>query len=246
MLPFRLCVGLIYAMNNFVRRLQSSLWYMVCLCVLSASIGLFYSLYASPADYRQGDIVRIMYLHVPAAWISLGAYTAIAALSIAALLKKNYELPILARALAPVGACFTLVCLVAGSLWGKYTWGTWWVWDARLTSMLLLFFLYVGYTSLWNLFEDHTRAARATSLFAAFSAINVPIVKFSVNIWTTLHQPSSLLRKGGIAIDVSMLIPLTLMFVALLTLFAILAVLRANTLLLHKEARERMSKFFSK
>lgn len=246
MLPFRLCVGLIYAMNNFVRRLQSSLWLMVCLCVLATAAGLFYSLYASPADYRQGDVVRIMYLHVPAAWISLSAYTAIAVLSIVSLLKKNTELPILARALAPVGACFTLICLMAGSLWGKYTWGTWWVWDARLTSMLLLFFLYVGYTSLWNLFDDQYRAAKATSLFAAFSAINVPIVKFSVNIWTTLHQPSSLLRKGGVAIDVSMLIPLALMFVALFTLFAILTALRANTLLLQKEARDHMSKFCNK
>ncbi|MDB1135146.1 heme ABC transporter permease CcmC [Candidatus Anaplasma sp. TIGMIC] len=207
--------------------------------------GLYFSLFASPEDYRQGDVVRIMYLHVPCAWISLGAYTVIAALGLATLVKKDSAMPVIARAIAPVGACFTSVCLVAGSVWGKYTWGTWWVWDARLTSVLLLLFLFLGYTSLWNVFEDQHRAARTTALFAVFSAINVPIVKFSVDIWSTLHQTSSILRKGGIAIDPAMLVPLITMFVALSLLFVVLAILRVDTLLNKRETQALMQKFCS-
>lgn len=232
-------------MHNFVCFLRSSLKYVACLCALFVAVGLYYSLHASPADYRQGEVVRIMYLHVPSAWISLGAYTAIAALSLFALVKKNTVLPqVLSRSIAPVGACYTAVCLMAGSVWGKYTWGTWWVWDARLTSVLLLFFLYLGYTSLWNVYEDQYRAARAASLFAVFSAINVPIVKFSVDIWSTLHQTSSIMRRGGIAIDKSMLVPLITMFVGLLFLFVILTVVRVDTLVMRQQTKARQNRFY--
>ncbi|SBO14931.1 Heme exporter protein C [Anaplasma phagocytophilum] len=231
-------------MHSLARFLRSSLRYVVCFFVLVLSAGLYCSIFASPADYRQGEVVRIMYLHVPSAWISLGSYTAIALLSLGTLLKKGDIFPMIARAIAPVGACFTAVCLVAGCIWGKYTWGTWWVWDARLTSVLLLFFLFLGYASLWNVFEDQNRAAKTTSLFALFSAVNVPIVKFSVDIWATLHQTSSILRKGGIAIDSSMLIPLLTMFVALSLLFVILTSLRFYTLLNNRQTSSSLYPFY--
>ncbi|KAF2281679.1 hypothetical protein GH714_042503 [Hevea brasiliensis] len=207
-------------------------------------IGLYYALYASPPDYRQGEVVRIMYLHVPSAWISLGAYAAVAGLSFMALVKKSVG-SLLSRAMAPVGGCFTVVCLVTGSVWGKYTWGTWWVWDARLTSMLLLLFLYLGYSCLWNAFEDQARASRAAALFAVFSAINVPIVKFSVDIWSTLHQPASVLRKGGMAIDSSMLVPLFTMFAALASLFGVFTLLRIGTLVEARKYKARLVRICS-
>ncbi|MGN7679018.1 MAG: heme ABC transporter permease CcmC [Anaplasma sp.] len=226
-------------MRGLVRCFRLALPCLICLCAVSMAIGLYYALYASPADYRQGEVVRIMYLHVPSAWISLGAYSIIAVLSFVSLITKNSAAPLLSRAIAPVGGCFTMVCLVTGSVWGKSTWGAWWVWDARLTSMLLLLFLYLGYSLLWNAFEDQSRAARATALFAIFSAINVPIVKFSVNIWATLHQPTSVFRSEGIAIDSSMMLPLLAMAVALAFLFGALTLIRASTLLKTRRIRAR-------
>ena len=232
-------------MHGFVCLLRSSLWYVVGLCALFLTAGLYLALHSSPADYRQGEVVRIMYLHVPSAWISLVAYSTVAALSLFSLVKKDSVLPqMLSRSMAPVGACFTAVCLVAGSVWGRHTWGTWWVWDARLTSVLLLFFLYLGYTSLWNVYGDQHRAARASSLFAVFSAINVPIVKFSVDIWSTLHQTSSIMRKSGIAIDISMLIPLITMFIGLSLLFVVFTVIRINTLLIRQQIKKQQTSYY--
>ncbi|KJV69144.1 cytochrome C assembly family protein [Candidatus Neoehrlichia lotoris str. RAC413] len=139
--------------------------------------------------------------------------------------------------------CFTFICLVTGSIWGKCTWGAWWVWDARLTSMLILFFLYIGYLALWNFFDNEYRSSRSTAIFAIFSAINIPIIKFSVNIWNTLHQPASILRKNGIAIDISMLMPLIFMFIALSFLFIILLIIRTYTLINIQKINTRLSQF---
>ncbi|ACZ49571.1 heme ABC transporter permease [Anaplasma marginale] len=232
------------SVKGLVRYSWAALPCLVCICAVSMAVGLYCALYASPPDYRQGEVVRIMYLHVPSAWISLGTYAAVAVLSFVALIKKNAGF-LLSRAMAPVGGCFTMVCLVTGSVWGKYTWGAWWVWDARLTSMLLLLFLYLGYSCLWNAFEDQARASRAAALFAVFSAINVPIVKFSVDIWSTLHQPASVLRKGGVAIDSSMLVPLFAMFTALASLFGVFTLLRISTLVRARKCRARLARIYS-
>nr|WP_232295902.1 heme ABC transporter permease CcmC [Candidatus Neoehrlichia lotoris] len=199
--------------------------------------------YASPPDYKQGEIVRIMYIHVPSAWISLGAYLSIAFLSFPILMRGSVTASILSHAIAPIGMCFTFICLVTGSIWGKCTWGAWWVWDARLTSMLILFFLYIGYLALWNFFDNEYRSSRSTAIFAIFSAINIPIIKFSVNIWNTLHQPASILRKNGIAIDISMLMPLIFMFIALSFLFIILLIIRTYTLINIQKINTRLSQF---
>ena len=182
--------------------------------LLAAVSGLYFALFHSPADYQQGDSVRIMYVHVPAAWMALFCYTAMAAASAVALIWKHPLADLAGKATAPIGAAFTLLALVTGSLWGKPMWGTWWVWDARLTSVLVLFFLYLGYIALNGAFDDPTRGARASAVLALVGVINVPIIKFSVDWWNTLHQPASVIRAGGPAIHASMLTPLLLMALA--------------------------------
>jgi len=176
--------------------------------------GWYFSLFASPADYQQGETVRIMYIHVPAAWMALFCYTAMAAACGTALIWKHPLADLAARATAPIGTCFTLLALVTGSLWGKPMWGTWWVWDARLTSVLILFFLYLGYMALNNAFDDAERGFKASAILALVGFVNVPIIKFSVDWWNTLHQPASVLKASGPAIHASMLTPLILMALA--------------------------------
>jgi heme exporter protein C len=173
--------------------------------------GLWFGLLASPPDYQQGETVRIMYVHVPAAWMAMFCYSAMAGASAVALVWKHAVAHVTARATAPIGAAFTFLALVTGSLWGKPMWGTWWVWDARLTSVLILFFLYLGYMALENAFDDRARGAKAAAILAIVGAVNVPIIKFSVDWWNTLHQPASVVRLGGPAIHPSMLTPLVLM-----------------------------------
>lgn len=175
------------------------------------AIGLYLALLGSPADYQQGESVRIMYVHVPSAWMALFCYTFMAGASAVGLVWKHPLADLAAKATAPVGACFTLLALVTGSMWGKPMWGAWWVWDARLTSVLVLFFLYLGYIALINAFDDPTRGLRAAGILALVGFVNVPIIKFSVDWWNTLHQPASVFRAGGPAIDPSMLVPLLLM-----------------------------------
>jgi heme exporter protein C len=182
--------------------------------VLFLLSGLYFSLFASPADYQQSETVRIMYIHVPAAWMALFCYTAMAISAAVGLIWKHPLADLAARATAPIGAGFTFLALLTGSLWGKPMWGTWWVWDARLTSMLLLFFLYLGYMSLQNAFDDPARGTKASSILALVGFINVPIIKFSVDWWNTLHQPASVVKMGGPSIDPSMLLPLLLMALA--------------------------------
>ncbi|KJV65551.1 MULTISPECIES: heme ABC transporter permease CcmC [Ehrlichia] len=227
-------------MSKFIRYTRSLLPYTILLFFIFLLCSLYMVFILSPADYKQGEFVRIMYLHVPSAWISLGSYTLMAIFSFIALVWRNVILAIISHAIAPLGLTFTSICLITGSIWGKCTWGTWWVWDARLTSMLVLLFLYLGYISLWNFFDNEDRSMKAASIFAIFSAINIPIIKFSVNIWTTLHQPASVLRKSGIAIDISMLIPLFAMFSTLGLLFCILLILRLHTLINLRKINSRL------
>jgi heme exporter protein C len=184
------------------------------IALAAAAAGLYLALVASPPDYQQGESVRIMYVHVPAAWMALFCYTVLAGASAVALIWKHPLADLAAKATAPVGAAFTFLALLTGSLWGKPMWGTWWVWDARLTSVLVLFFLYLGYIALNGAFDDPTRGAKASAVLALVGFVNVPIIKFSVDWWNTLHQPASLLRAGGPAIHESMLAPLLLMALA--------------------------------
>jgi len=187
--------------------------------VILLAAGLYLGLFASPADYQQGESVRIMYVHVPAAWMALFCYTALAISCAVALIWKHPLADLAAKATAPIGASFTFLALVTGSLWGKPMWGTWWVWDARLTSVLVLFFLYLGYIALNNAFDDPGRGAKASSILALVGFVNVPIIKFSVEWWNTLHQPSSVVKLGGPAIHPSMLAPLLLMGLAFTTYY---------------------------
>src|SRR5947208_6654112 len=200
-------------------------------------VGLVWSLLVAPPDYQQGESVRIMFIHVPAAWMALSVYLFIAVASAVALVWRHPLAEIAAQAAAPIGAAFTLVCLMTGSLWGRPMWGTWWVWDARLTSVLVLFFLYLGYIALVNAFDDASRGARAGSLLALVGIVNLPIIKFSVDWWNTLHQPASVLRLGGPAIDVSLLIPLLVMALGFALLFGWLLLLRMRTALNERKAR---------
>jgi len=195
------------------------------------AVGLVWSLAIAPPDYQQGESVRIMFIHVPAAWMSLSVYLFIAVASAVALVWRHPLAEIAAQAAAPVGAAFTLVCLATGSLWGRPMWGTWWVWDARLTSVLVLFFLYLGYIALVNAFDDRDRGARAGSLLALVGVVNLPIIKFSVDWWNTLHQPASVVKIGGPTIATSMLLPLLVMAVGFMLLFGWLLLLRMRTIL---------------
>jgi heme exporter protein C len=200
------------------------------------AIGLAWSLAIAPADYQQGESVRIMFIHVPAAWMALSVYLFVAVASAVALVWRHPLAEIAAQAAAPAGAAFTLVCLATGSLWGRPMWGAWWVWDARLTSVLVLFFLYLGYIALVNAFDDRGRGARAGSLLALVGVVNLPIIKFSVDWWNTLHQPASVVRIGGPSIALSMLLPLLVMAVGFTLLFAWLLLLRMRTMLNERKA----------
>lgn len=190
------------------------------------AVGLYYALVASPIDYLQRDTVRIMYVHVPAAWMALGCYSTIAIASLVSLVWRHPLADVCAKAAAPIGAVFTAVCLVTGSFWGKPTWGTWWQWDARMTSVLVLLFIYLGYMALWSAFDDRQRAARAAAILALVGAINLPIIKFSVDWWNTLHQPASVFRRGGPTIHPDMLTPLLIMALAYLLFFVTTLLMR--------------------
>ena len=193
--------------------------------------GLYLALYSSPPDYQQGEMVRVMYVHVPSAWMSLGIYSFIAVCSFSALVWKTRLSYFLAVAAAPIGASFALITLVTGSLWGKPIWGTWWVWDARLTSMLVLFLLYISYITIVNSGSNILRAEKPASVMALIGFINIPIVKFSVDIWYSLHQPASILRIGGPSIHSSMLLPLMIMFTSFILYFILVLLVRTKILL---------------
>ena len=204
--------------------------------VLVLAIGLFWSLIVAPPDYQQGDTVRIMYVHVPAAWMALSVYLFVAVASAVTLVWRHPLAEVAARAAAPIGAAFTFVCLATGSLWGRPMWGAWWVWDARLTSVLILFFLYLGYIALANAFDDPSRGGRAAAVLVLVGVVNLPIIKFSVDWWNTLHQPASVMRIGGPRIDLSMLAPLLIMALGFTLLFVVLLMVRMRTALNERKA----------
>jgi len=184
------------------------------LTVALLAVGLYMSFFTAPTDYQQGEAYRIMFVHVPAAWMGMFVYAALALSSAVALIWRHPLADVAARASAPIGAAFTFLSLATGSLWGKPMWGTWWVWDARLTSMLILLFLYIGYMALQDAFDDRARGAKAAAILALVGVVNLPIIKFSVDWWNTLHQTASVLRKGGPSMPPEMLVPLLVMALA--------------------------------
>jgi heme exporter protein C len=211
---------------RFMRLSAAILPWALAAFALSLAGGLYGAFLGSPPDYQQGETVRIMYIHVPAAWMSMFIYAFIAGASVTSLIWRHPLADVAARNAAPIGAVFTAVCLVSGALWGQPMWGTWWVWDARLTSVLVLFFIYLGYMALWSAIDDPARAGRAAAILGLVGAVNLPIVKFSVDWWNTLHQPASVLRLDGPTIHGSMLWPLALMWLAATLYFTIVLLWR--------------------
>ena len=195
--------------------------YVLFLFIIVLSIGLTEALFLSPEDYKQSHSVRIMYVHVPSAWISLGIFSLIAFLSLVSFIFKNKNFSLISKSLAPSGFLFNIIALVTGAIWGKPTWGTWWAWDARITSMLILALFYSMYLLSWKIFRNEKQATKITSIIAILGVINVPIIKFSVDWWSTLHQSSSVKILSTTSIHASMLIPLAIMTAAF-TLFSIL------------------------
>jgi heme exporter protein C len=222
---------------RFLRFSAAILPWSAWAAALAIAAGLYFALFASPPDYQQGESVRIMYVHVPSAWMALFVYSAIALASAVALVWKHPLAHVAAKAASPVGACFTFMALVTGSLWGKPMWGTWWVWDARLTSVLILFFLYLGHMALINAFEDSSRGERAAAILALVGFVNVPVIKFSVDWWNTLHQPASIVRMGGPSIDPHMLVPLFLLAIGFTLYFVAVLILRMRAEIIARKVR---------
>ena len=214
--------------GRFLRLADAILPWAGCVAAALILLGLYLGLVKSPPDYQQGDTVRIMYVHVPAAWMALFCYLTIAVASAVALVWRHPLAHLVAKAASPVGAGFTFVALVTGSLWGKPTWGTWWVWDGRLTSVLVLFFLYLGHIALYNAFDDPRRGQKAAAVLALIGVVNLPIIKFSVDWWSTLHQPASVFRLDGPTIHPELLWPLLVMALGFMAYFLAVLLLRVK------------------
>ena len=203
--------------------------YVLGLFFIIVFIGLIEALILSPEDYLQSHSVRIMYVHVPSAWISLGTFSAIAVLSFLILFFKNKPSILIAKSLAPAGLVFSIIALVTGSIWGKPTWGTWWAWDARITSMLILCLFYFIYIIAWRIYQDTEKVNKVTSFIALIGAVNLPIVKYSVDWWSTLHQPASVSVFEKTSIHHTMLIPLALMTAAFALFSLLIFLMKYNT-----------------
>ena len=203
--------------------------YILFLFIIVLSIGLVEALFLSPEDYIQSHSVRIMYVHVPSAWIALGIFSLIALLSVISFIFKNKNFSIIAKSLAPSGFVFNIIALITGSIWGKPTWGTWWAWDARITSMLILLLFYAMYILAWRIFNEREKVTKITSIIAILGVINVPIIKFSVDWWSTLHQNSSINILSESTIHPSMLLPLLMMTAAFLLFSLLIFLMKYNT-----------------
>jgi len=203
--------------------------YVLFLFVLVLSVGLTEALVFSPEDYKQSDAVRIMYVHVPAAWISLVIFSSITVLSISGFIFKNKNLFLIAKSLAPSGFVFNIIALVTGSIWGKPTWGTWWAWDARITSMLILALFYAMYLISWRIYENEEKVFKISTIITILGIVNVPIIKYSVDWWNTLHQPASINILSKSSIHSSMLFPLLIMTAAFALFSLLIFLMKYNT-----------------
>jgi heme exporter protein C len=219
---------------SFSGRLLPFLWGTA---LVGLAVGLYLAFFVAPADYQQGETVRIMYIHVPSAWLAMFGYGLMAIAALGTLVWRHPLADVAAKSIAPIGAAFTFLALLTGSLWGKPMWGTYWVWDARLTSVLVLFLMYLGLIALWRAVDDPGRASRAAAILILVGAINLPIIKFSVDWWNTLHQPASVFRLGGPTIDPSMLWPLLIMALAMTLLFLALSVMAMRNEILRRRIR---------
>ena len=204
---------------------------------LAFAVGLYLVWFVAPDDYQQGATVKIMFIHVPGAWLAMGVWTVMSLASIGTLVWRHPLADVAAKSAAPLGAAFTFLALFTGSLWGRPMWGTYWVWDARLTSVLVLFLMYLGVIALWRTVDDPARAGRAAAILTLVGAVNLPIIKFSVDWWNTLHQPASVLRLGGPAIHPTILTPLLVMALAFLLLFVTLHLAAMRNEILRRRVR---------
>lgn len=222
--------------TRFLRIVDRVLPWLIAVTVVLFAVGLYRALNA-PDDYQQGATVKIMFLHVPAAWLGMFGWVLMSVAALGTLVWRHPLADVAGKAAAPIGAAFTFICLVTGSLWGRPTWGAYWVWDARLTSMLVLLLLYFGVLALYWTAEEPGRGARAAAVLSLVGAVNLPIIKFSVDWWNTLHQPASVLRLGGSAIHPTILVPLIVMLVAFTLLFLTLHLAAMRNEILRRRVR---------
>ena len=222
---------------RFVRYSSAAFPWLAGVSAVLLAVGLIWGLFVAPEDYQQGGSARIMFVHVPSAWMAMFIYGVMALASAVGLIWRHPLADLVAKASAPIGAGFTVAALVTGSLWGQPTWGTWWVWDARLTSVLVLLFLYLGYMAIWQAFEDPNRGARAAAILALVGFVNVPIIKFSVDWWNTLHQGTSITAFDAPTIHVSILVPLLVMALGFTTYYFTVLIMRVQREILSRKIR---------
>jgi heme exporter protein C len=225
--------------SRFLALAERLLPYLIGLTVFALAAGLYLAS-GAPDDYQQGATVKIMFIHVPSAWLSMLVWGVMSVAALGTLVWRHPLADVAAKAAAPIGAAFTLICLVTGSLWGRPMWGTYWVWDARLTSVLVLFLMYLGVIALWRTVDDPSRAGRAAAILTLVGAINIPIIKWSVDWWNTLHQPASVVKLGGPAIHPTILVPLLAMAGAFILLFLALHVAAMRNEILRRRVRSLM------
>jgi heme exporter protein C len=225
--------------SRFLKLSGRVLPWLIAATMIVFAIGI-YKIVQSPDDYQQGTTAKIMFIHVPSAWLSMFIWSVMSVAALGTLVWRHPLADVAAKAAAPIGAAFTLQCLITGSLWGRPMWGTYWVWDGRLTSVLVLFLMYLGVIALWRTIEDPARAARAAGVLTLVGAINLPVIKFSVDWWSTLHQPASVLKLGGSAIDPSILIPLLIMGGAFFLLFFTLHLAAMRNEIMRRRVRTLM------
>jgi heme exporter protein C len=223
--------------SRFLRFADAALPWLAAATALAFAIGLYLAFFVAPDDYQQGATVKIMFIHVPAAWLGMFCWALMSVAALGTLVWRHPLADVAAKAAAPLGAGFTFLCLVAGSLWGRPMWGTYWVWDGRLTSVLVLFLMYLGVIALWHTMDEPARAGRIVAILTLVGAINLPIIKFSVDWWATLHQPASVFRAGGSTIYPTILVPLLVMAVAFTLLFLTLHLAAMRNEILRRRVR---------
>lgn len=223
--------------GRFLRLSGAILPWLTVIGIAVTAFGLAWGLFFSPPDWQQGDSVRIMYVHVPAAWLASAGYFSLAVCAVLSLVWRHPLADLAAQEIGPVGAVFTAICLATGSLWGKPMWGAWWVWDARLTSVLVLFFLYLGQIALIRAFDDPQRGYRAAAILALIGSVNLPIIKFSVDWWNTLHQPASITLTGAPAIAPAILWPLLYSAIGYTLVFAAIVLARLRAAVMERRVR---------
>ena len=223
--------------TRFLALAERTLPWLAVATALAFAAGLYLAWFVAPDDYQQGATVKIMFIHVPAAWLAMGGWALMCVAALGTLVWRHPLADVAAKSAAPLGAAFTFLCLVTGSLWGRPMWGAYWVWDARLTSVLVLFLMYLGVLALWRAIEEPSQAARLAAILTLVGGINLPIIKFSVDWWNTLHQPASVIRIAGPAIHPSILMPLLVMALAFALLFTTLLVAAMRNEIMRRRVR---------